>query len=276
MYDIERNVIYGMYSGLALLLDVYRPQAPNGIGLIHICGSGWSAPLSLDARPLNQAAHVRLEGIPLVEAGYTLFSINHRATPRFHFPAALEDAQRAVRFVRHHAEEYGIAADRIGAIGGSSGGHLVAMLGVLAGNGDADSDSEIDRLSAKVQAVVARAPALDLFSLAGNFIPLLNVSLSAEAESGSAESRITRQASPTFHVTPDCCPFLLFHGEADDIVPCADTEAFAGKLRDCGVDVECVVVAGAGHGPHLPGAPPDFTMVDHSCPFLDRHLLREE
>ena len=96
--QVETSVVYGMISGLALLMDVYRPDAPNGLGLIHISGSGWTAPLGLDARPLKESAHVQIEGRPLLEAGYTLFTINHRATPRFAYPDPVLDAQRAVRW----------------------------------------------------------------------------------------------------------------------------------------------------------------------------------
>lgn len=64
MRRAETNVIYGMYSGLALLMDVYHPGNPNGYGVIHISGSGWTAPLSLDACPLKETS---------------LFDMGHRA-----------------------------------------------------------------------------------------------------------------------------------------------------------------------------------------------------
>ena len=101
--QLESNVVYGMFSGLALLMDVYRPEKPNGCGIVHISGSGWTAPLGLDARPLKESPHVQIEGLPLVRAGYTLFTINHRATPRYHYPAPVQDAQRAVIDVRFDA-----------------------------------------------------------------------------------------------------------------------------------------------------------------------------
>ena len=126
---VERNVVFGGCSGLALLMDVYYPENPNGYGIIQISGSGWTKPLNLDAVMLNHHGAVKLMGEALVEAGYTLFSVNHRAAPRFTYPAAVEDVQRAVRFIRFHADRYGINSERIGAIGGSSGGHLVSMLG---------------------------------------------------------------------------------------------------------------------------------------------------
>jgi acetyl esterase/lipase len=76
---VESNVIYGMYSGLALLMDVYHPAAPNGYGVIFIPGSGWLAPLAYDSRPLkNEVGQVALFTKPLLAAGYTVFVIDYR------------------------------------------------------------------------------------------------------------------------------------------------------------------------------------------------------
>src|SRR5262249_50679507 len=133
---VESNQIYGMYSGAALLMDVHIPARPNGYGVVFISGSGWHAPQEYGASELKSGSQIKMYGPPLVAAGYTVFSLNHRAAPRFRFPAAVDDVQRAVRFVRHNAAKYGIRPDRIGACGGSSGGHLVSMLGVLDGKGD--------------------------------------------------------------------------------------------------------------------------------------------
>jgi acetyl esterase/lipase len=92
---------------------------------------------------------------PLLDAGYTVFAIDHRDPPRFHLPAAVEDSQRAVRYIRHHVKEFGIRPERIGAAGGSSGAYLVDMVGVLDGKGDPDDPDPVNRGSAKVQAVVS-------------------------------------------------------------------------------------------------------------------------
>jgi acetyl esterase/lipase len=268
-----------MYSGLALLMDVYRPDEPNGYGIVHISGSGWSAPLGLDARPLKESLHVRIEGRPLVEAGYTLFTINHRATPRFHYPAPVQDAQRAVRFVRHHAARYGIegarnGTTRIGAIGGSSGGHLVSMLGALDGAGDPGDESPINRLSAKVQCVVARAaPALFAPGQRGVRDLFLNVVLRPDADPGSIEARRAREASPIAHVSPGDPPFFLIHGEADDVVPIAHSEAMEAALRRAGVPVRFRRVPGAGHGPELFATPEiGAQLLAEIVAWFDEHL----
>jgi acetyl esterase/lipase len=103
----ERGVVYGMYSGLALLMDIYRPQTPNGVGIVYVPGSGFHTPLGYDAQPITRYINPYVPAF--TRAGYTVFVINHRSAPRFRYPAAVEDVQRAVRFVRHHAARYGIA-----------------------------------------------------------------------------------------------------------------------------------------------------------------------
>ena len=125
---VEVNVVYGMYSGLALLMDVHYPQNPNGYGIIFIAGSGYQAPMRYDARQLKEDPQmIRIYAKSLLAAGYTVFSINHRAAPRFRYPAALEDAQRAVRYVRHHAGKFRINPETIGASGGSSGTRVLFL-----------------------------------------------------------------------------------------------------------------------------------------------------
>lgn len=153
---VEKNVVYGMYSGLALLMDVHRPATPNGYGVIFISGSGWQAPMTYGAAGLKEE-QIGIWGPPLLQAGYTVFAINHRAAPRFHYPAAVEDAQRAVRFVRHHAKDYGIDPARLGGVGGSSGGHLISLVAMLAAPGNPDDDDAVNQEAATLQTVVLRS-----------------------------------------------------------------------------------------------------------------------
>ncbi|MGH9338140.1 MAG: hypothetical protein ACRD1R_00760 [Acidobacteriota bacterium] len=75
---VEPDVTYGMYSGLALLMDVYHPENPNGYGVIYISGSGWHAPLAYGPGPLKKSDQVKLYARTLSEAGYTVFALNHR------------------------------------------------------------------------------------------------------------------------------------------------------------------------------------------------------
>ena len=268
---VDRNVVFGMYSGLALLMDVYYPENANGYGIVFISGSGWTRELGLDAVPLKESGQEKIYAEPLAAAGYTVFGINHRASPRFRHPAHLEDAQRAVRFVRHHAEELGIDPDRIGAIGGSSGGHLVSLLGVLDAHGVPGDASPVNRESAKVQVVVARAAPTDLTLSSPSAVhPLFGFRRSGRPD--SAEYRRFVAASPVTHVTSDDPPFLLIHGDADDVVPYENAEVMQAALEKAGVAVELLRIPGAGHGPTFPGAvnPPDY--IGAMVAWFDRHL----
>ena len=94
------------------------PAKPNGYGILFVAGCGFTAPLAYDAPPLKQDRQMEIYGSRLVDAGYTVFAVNLRLAPRFRYPAAIEDLQRAVRYVRYHATRFGINPDHIGAIGG--------------------------------------------------------------------------------------------------------------------------------------------------------------
>ena len=82
--------------------------------------------------------------------------------PRFHYPAAVEDVQRAVRFIRHHAKVYGIDPARLGGLGGSSGGHLIGLAATLGAPGIAADPDPVNREPATLQAIVLRATPTDL------------------------------------------------------------------------------------------------------------------
>ncbi len=272
---IERNVVYGMYSGTALLLDVHHPPAPNGYGIVFIPGSGWGASLDFSARPLKESSQVEMYVPPLTQAGYTVFVINHRAAPRFRYPAPVEDAQRAVRFIRHNAAGYGIDPARIGGVGGSSGGYLISMLATMDGIGDPKASDPVSRESTKLQCAITRAAPVDLLQMspgdsadAGDhdatalFLGFRPKGLRSMPKD-STEYEIAWAASPINYVSADDASFLLLHGDADRTVPLHQSETMAAALKDAGVSATLIRIEGGGHGPTFPGAtnPPDYHAV---------------
>lgn len=271
---VQSNVVYGMYSGAALLLDVHRPTNPNGYGIIMISGSGWTTPIAYSSWELKSNKQSLQYTKPLVAAGYTVFTLNHRALPRFHYPAAVEDVQRAVRFVRHNAATFGIRPDRIGAAGGSSGGHLVSMLGTLDGNGKPDDPDPVERESSKVQCVMARAaPTNFLKSNGASFLGMGLPAGDGPEVKNSVEYKTYVEASPISHISSDDPPFLLMHGDKDESVPFTLSEDFEKALKAAGVTVKFIRVAGAGHGPTFPGAihPPDY--MGEMVAWFNRYLI---
>ena len=279
MPDFEKNVVYGMVSGLALLMDVYRPLSSKHRGIVYINGSGWHSALSYDAAQLKEAPL----GMPYIEKmvanGYTVFAINHRQEPRFRYPAAIEDAQRAVRFVRHNATAYDIDPDHIGACGGSSGGHLVSLLGTLGGEGSPEDPDPVERESAAVQCVVARAPILDLArvissgaGVVASTADFMGMTPRGEAGALTTEGRTYAEASPITHVSKNTPPFLLIHGSEDVTVPYDQSEIMLDALQSAGVASELLPIPFAGHGPNFPGAndPPDY--LGAVVRWFDEHL----
>ena len=262
---VDRNVVYGMYSGTALLLDVHYPAKPNGFGIIFIPGSGWSAPLGYAAPPLKESEQVGMYVPSLTEAGYTVFAVTHRATPTFRYPAQVEDAERAVRFVRASASKYGIDPARLGGAGGSSGAHLVSLLGTMSGPGDPKAGDPVNRESARLQVIVARAAPLDLLQMkpttGGDALALFLGSRVTETTPKTAlEYRTAWLASPINYVSTSSAPFLLIHGDVDRTVPFHQSELMEAALKKAGVPVKLVRIPGGDHGPTFPGAtnPPDY------------------
>jgi acetyl esterase/lipase len=236
-----------MYSGLALLLDVHHPAKPNGFGIVFVSGSGWQADQAYGAAPLK-SQQIPSWGPPLLAAGYTVFAINHRAAPKFHYPAAIDDVQRAIRFVRHNAAAYGIDAAHLGGVGGSSGGHLLGLAAMLAAPGDPASADLVERESAALQAVVLRAPLLDLRNVGtveGN--AYITSFMEAPPSNASAASAYAA-ASPITHVDATSPPVLLLHGDADVLVPIAQSEAMERALLAAGVPTRLVRIPGGVHG----------------------------
>jgi acetyl esterase/lipase len=272
---VESNVIYGMYSGLALLMDVRHPVSPNGVGVVYIDGSAWHAPLAYDATPLKDKPNVQAAIKPLVNAGYTVFVINHRAAPRFRYPAAVEDAQRAVRFVRHNADQFGIRGDRIGAAGHSSGATLSLLLGVLDGKGNSADRDLIERESAKVQAVASLSAATDFINVPAGFVQTsyLGVVLFDPNATSSNEYRIYRDASPAYHATSDDSPILLMHGDADPLVSFRNLAFMKEALVNAGVIVSVLSIKGGGHFPPFPASEPD--PFQETVKWFDKYLLEQ-
>lgn len=241
----EDNIVYGMYSGLALLLDVDRPAEPNGMAVLQIPGSGFQAPLTWDAPALKDTPQAATQA--LLAAGFTVFTINHRAAPRFRFPAAVEDAQRAARFIRSEARRFGVRADRLAVLGASSGGNLAAMLATTGEGADTDAIQRPD-------CVVAVMAPMELTSLGmegaatGYTVSYIGhpppYGLPGEAESFAADYAA---ASPQSHISADMSSMLLVHGDADPLVPISQSQGFAEAAAAAGRPVELITMEGVGH-----------------------------
>jgi acetyl esterase/lipase len=170
-------------------------------------------------------------------------AINYRLAPKYTFPAPIEDVKCAVRHLRAHAAQYNIDPERIGALGGSAGGHLVALLGVTDKEAGWDVGENSDQ-SSRVQAVVDMFGPTDLHRMfAGSSRRYGQMIFNAS----SPDDPLLVKYSPVTYITPDDPPFLILHGDRDEVVPLEQSQILYDRLKAAGVPVELVVVKNARH-----------------------------
>lgn len=235
---VEPDVVYGHKDGLALTMDVFRPEQPNGAAVLFMVSGGWFSKWS----PPEQARGLFQ---PLLDSGYTVMAVRHGSSPKYSIPEIASDVRRAVRFVRHHHERWEIDPERLGTWGMSAGGHLALLLGTT-GEDAAESASRLEEASSRVAASVAFVPPTDLrvavweapesLPAYKNF-PALNMPLE---EAG--------KYSPLVHVSEDDAPALVIMGAKDELVPPKHGEWIAEAYKAKGVEHKLIVVPDAGHG----------------------------
>lgn len=184
------------------------------------------------------------EGEPIARwlngIGITAFVLEYRVAPYKH-PAQLLDIQRAIRYVRAHAESWQIDPARLGLIGFSAGGHLAATAGTHYDEGDPASLGPIEHFSCRPDFLMLCYPVISMgeFGHGGSRIHLLGEHPSAgELEYLSNELRVTADTPPTF----------LWHTADDPVVPVENTLLFARALSRCKVPFEIHLYQSGKHG----------------------------
>ncbi len=220
----------------ALYADVYIPDG-NGPGVawpavLVVHGGGWERRSRDDMTRISRR---------LADRGFVAVNIDYRFAPEYRFPAQLHDVQLALAWMRANAERLRINPGRIAGLGYSSGAHLVALAGLVAGT-DSSLNSEYGPSDDGFFAVVAGGIPSDfsLFS-GGKLIEQLIGASQEEAPQAYLD------ASPVTHVHADAPPFFLFHGTLDQLVPLEHAEVFYEALREQGVHAELYQMRLRGH-----------------------------
>ena len=211
--------------------------------IVFVQGSAWTTPnLDFEIPMLSHFA----------EEGFAVATVSHRSTrDGHHFPAFLVDVKCAIRFLRAHAAEYAIDPVRVAAFGTSSGGNTVCLLG-LTGDDPAYRSGEYPDESDAVCAVVACFAPTDLPALFEHLKDAPDIRNVMTAYYGPDEAKwqdMAEACSPARIVRPGQAypPFMLLHGTADWLVPCAQMEMLYEKLKEAGVEVSAWYVDGAEH-----------------------------
>lgn len=241
------DVTYGRRGDARLLLDVFRPPRQNGAGVVVLVSGSWKS--SADSvQPFLFA--------PFLRRGYTVFAVRHLSQPDCLIGEIADDVHRAVRFIRHRARTWSVDAERIGVVGGSSGGHLSLLLATRGGPGPGDAADPVDRESSAVQCVACFFPVTDLLNLGastenpGDGGPPINYKrgFGPRAETLADWKVLGRELSPIYYTTPDLPPIFIVHGDADTLVPLDQSERFVESARSAGREVRLEVRPGKEHG----------------------------
>ena len=248
LVDLKPNIVFSAPGGEELALQLIKPMwQSDGRGfplVVFIQGSSWTKP-----DQFWQIPQLSL----LARRGYVIASVTHRSCWTDPAPAFLKDVKAALRFLRKNAAEYDIDPKRVCAWGTSSGGNTALLLGLTADD-PAFETEEYAGMSTQVNCVVdcfgptdlikmiddqyGKAPKNDenlLFALAGRNIDTYKETLTA--------------ISPNAYVQPGRTlpPFLILHGDADDVVLYEDSEALYDQLTANGYEADLVRVSGAPH-----------------------------
>lgn len=247
------GVTYSAATGVELKLELLLPWAvadgktdKRWPCIVFVQGSAWTFPdVGFELPQLADFAR----------KGYVVATVTHRSSVDYHkAPAFLEDVKTAIRFLRKNADEYGIDPERIGIWGTSSGGNTALLVG-LTGDDPIYRTDEYSEYSDRVKTVVECFGPADMFALfaqgiqekdeEGNtsiFIRLLGDEPREQKERMSLMNPIEKVVPGRTYP-----PFLLLHGDKDELVPYEQSVVMAEKLCENDVHTEMIRIEGAPH-----------------------------
>jgi dienelactone hydrolase len=266
-FEIDRigvrpDVVYGHKFGLALTLDVYQPPRAGGGAVIFVNSGGYESGQLRQWESRGDKAvfippdRLRIKGspepIPLLEqfsfiemlaAGLTVFDLHHGSSPKFTLDEIAADVRLGVTYIKTHAREFGVDADRLALFGASSGGHLAVYQAVTGEEGDPSSTNPSAKAGTRVRAVGAYYPAGFDFSGTLERYPFLRDALPAVR----VDKAILDAFSIRGHVSADDPPLFIIYGEEDFPFIIETCNALKAAYEAAHLEIKVVVIPGTGH-----------------------------
>ncbi|HEV2350509.1 MAG TPA: alpha/beta hydrolase [Terriglobia bacterium] len=217
-------------------LTIYLPEHAQAAGFgVVVCPGGGYQNLAMDHEGKQVAEW--LNGL-----GAAAFVLKYRLGPRYHHPVEMEDGLRAMRFVRFHAADYGIAPDRIGIWGFSAGGHLASTVGTHFDGGNPNAADAIERVGSRPDFMVLAYPVITFttpYAHKGSMRNLLG---------DNPDAKLVHLLSNELQVTPETPPTFLFQTTNDETVPVENSVLFYEALLKNHVPAEMHIFERGHHG----------------------------
>lgn len=260
-YRLEKDVDY-LGAGRSEKADLYLPEkiaeGKRVPAVLIVHGGGWSGGDKYAAREQNIGTNLALNGYVAMSINYVL--ANPKGT-NVVWPQNLYDCKTAVRWLRKNADRLQINPDKIGAIGGSAGGHLVSMLAVTEAKDGLEPDGPYAEFSTRIQCVVDMYGPVELLEYKD---------ITAFRKSRDEAPALYRQATPSTYADKNDPPFLILHGTGDKTVNYHQSELFAQALKKAGTRHELILIPDAPHTFHLQPKQRDLRPV--VLGFFDKNL----
>jgi acetyl esterase/lipase len=259
----EKDVEYSNPDNQHLQVNMARPKGEGPFpAVLFIHGGGFRA-------GTRQGYDAQVQR--MAQKGYVTATVTYRLAPKYPFPAAVHDCKAAVRWLRANARKYHIDPQRIGATGGSAGGHLAQFLGVTADVKEFEGEGGHPEQSSRVACVVNFYGPSDFTQSYGKSVDaaeVLPLFLGGNLEQARQRHIV---ASPLYWVTPNAAPTLCIHGTKDNYVAYEQATWIIDRLKAAGVEAELLTLEGAGHGFRGEDAErAEAAMIA----FFDRHLKK--
>ena len=216
-------------------LTIYLPHANEAHSAVIVCPGGGYGMLAVDHEGKQIADWLNARGV-------AAFVLRYRLGPKYHHPIELGDAQRALRFVRYHAADYGIAADKIGIWGFSAGGHLASTAGTHFDSGNPSAADPVDRVGSRPDFMILAYPVISLNT------PYVHRGSLRNLLGDNPDPQLVASLSNETQVTPQTPPAFLFHTTTDSGVPVENSVLFYLALRKAGVPAEMHIYEQGPHG----------------------------
>ena len=249
--EIRSHQVYRTASGQNLTLDLYLPfdRSKEPVPLIvYMHGGGWIAG-SRDLAPLRL--------LPFLQMGWAAANVSYRLGTTAPAPAAVEDVRCALRWLHARSTDLRVDPQRVVLAGGSAGGHLALMAGLLPSGNRFDRSCPTEgasRWNSGIEPPLKVAAVLNWFGITdvGDLLAGPNAKHYAIEWFGAMpeaeRATLARDVSPLTWVSPQSPPVISFHGDKDELVPLEHSRRLHTALDAAKVPNQLVIVAGAGHG----------------------------
>lgn len=237
-YLAEIDAVYKQVNDWNGRMDIYyNPENKNPTPLIiNIHGGGWKNGVKEAQGGFNT----------YFKAGFAVANVEYRLTPQATAPAAIEDCRCALIYMIKNASKYNIDKNKIVVMGGSAGGHLALMTGLLGNNSLFDNDCGKNKEKIKVAAIIDKYGITDVWDWA--YGVRKSKSATQWLASKQKDEAFVKSVSPVSYLKKDIPPVFILHGDADSSVPYQQSVDLHQKLEALGVRNEFMTIPGGGHG----------------------------